>query len=140
MFSHFFIKRPVFAAVISLVIVLCGLVSLLTLPVDQYPDIAPPAVKVSASFPGATATTASESVAVPLEQELNGTANMLYMSSKATNSGSSNVTITFEVGTDIDLASVDVQNTASQAGSNLPVDVQTEGVTVSKDSSVELLK
>ena len=140
MFSHFFIKRPVFASVISLIILLVGIVSLLTLPIDQYPEIAPPAVKVSASFPGATATTASESVAIPLEQELNGTPNMLYMSSKSTNSGSSNITITFDVGTDPDLASVDVQNTASQAGSSLPVDVQTDGVTVSTESSVELLK
>lgn len=140
MFAHFFIKRPVFASVISLVIILTGLVSLFTLPIDQYPDIAPPSVKVSASYPGATASTASESVGVPLEQELNGTPNMLYMESKATNSGSSNITLTFEVGTDPDLASVDVQNTASQAGSNLPVDVQTEGVTVSTESSVELLK
>lgn len=140
MFSHFFIKRPVFAIVISLVILLTGLVSLLTLPIDQYPDIAPPSVKVSASFPGATAETASESVAIPLEQELNGTPNMLYMESKATNSGSVGITLTFDVGTDPDLALVDVQNTASQAGSNLPVDVQTEGVNVSNESSVELLK
>jgi hydrophobe/amphiphile efflux-1 (HAE1) family protein len=140
MFSHFFIKRPVFAIVISLVILLTGLVSLFTLPIDQYPDIAPPSVKVSASFPGATAETASESVAIPLEQELNGTPNMLYMESKATNSGSVGITLTFDVGTDPDLALVDVQNTASQAGSNLPVDVQTEGVTVSNESSVELLK
>ena len=140
MFSHFFIKRPVFAIVISLVILLTGLVSLFTLPIDQYPDIAPPSVKVSASFPGATAETASESVAIPLEQELNGTPNMLYMESKATNSGSVGITLTFDVGTDPDLALVDVQNTASQAGSNLPVDVQTEGVNVSNESSVELLK
>ncbi|MED5511676.1 MAG: efflux RND transporter permease subunit, partial [Pseudomonadota bacterium] len=94
----------------------------------------------SASFPGATAETASESVAIPLEQELNGTPNMLYMESKATNSGSVGITLTFDVGTDPDLALVDVQNTASQAGSNLPVDVQTEGVNVSNESSVELLK
>ena len=140
MFSHFFIKRPVFAIVISLVILLTGLVSLFTLPIDQYPDIAPPSVKVSASFPGATAETASESVAIPLEQELNGTPNMLYMESKATNSGSVGITLTFDVGTDPDLALVDVQNTASQAGSNLPVDVQTEGVNVSNESSVDLLK
>jgi len=140
MFSHFFIKRPVFAIVISLVILLTGLVSLFTLPIDQYPDIAPPSVKVSASFPGATAETASEAVAIPLEQELNGTPNMLYMESKATNSGSVGITLTFDVGTDPDLALVDVQNTASQAGSNLPVDVQTEGVNVSNESSVELLK
>ena len=129
-----------FAIVISLVILLTGLVSLFTLPIDQYPDIAPPSVKVSASFPGSTAETASESVAIPLEQELNGTPNMLYMESKATNSGSVGITLTFDVGTDPDLALVDVQNTASQAGSNLPVDVQTEGVTVSNESSVELLK
>ncbi|WP_448211095.1 efflux RND transporter permease subunit [Colwellia sp. MEBiC06753] len=140
MFSHYFINRPVFAVVISLVISLTGLVSLFSLPIDQYPNIAPPSVKVSASFPGAIAETASESVAVPLEQELNGTPNMLYMESKSTNSGGTSITITFDVGTDPDIALVDVQNTANQAGSNLPVDVQTEGVSVSNESSVELLK
>jgi len=140
MFSHFFIKRPIFASVISIVIVLTGGVSLFGLPIDQYPEIAPPQVKVSASFSGATANVASESVGVPLEQELNGTPNMLYMESKSTNSGSTNITVTFEVGTDIDLAAVDVQNTASQAGGDLPVDVQQNGVTVSAESSIELLK
>jgi len=139
-FSHFFIKRPIFASVISIVIVLTGAVSLLGLPIDQYPNIAPPQVKVSASFSGATASVASESVGVPLEQELNGTPKMLYMESKSTNSGSTNITVTFEVGTDADLAAVDVQNTASQAGGDLPVDVQQNGVTVSTESSVELLK
>ncbi|MCJ8318801.1 MAG: efflux RND transporter permease subunit [Colwellia sp.] len=140
MFSHFFIKRPIFASVISIVIVLIGAVSLISLPIDQYPNIAPPQVKVSASFSGATANVASESVGVPLEQELNGTPNMLYMESKSTNSGSTNITVTFEVGTDVNLAAVDVQNTASQAGGDLPVDVQQNGVTVSAESSVELLK
>ncbi len=140
MFSHFFIKKPIFASVISIVIVLTGLVSLFGLPIDQYPNIAPPQVKVSASFSGATANVASESVSVPLEQELNGTPNMLYMESKSTNSGSTSITVTFEVGTDADLAAVDVQNTASQAGADLPVDVQQNGVTVSTESSVELLK
>jgi len=140
MFSHFFINRPIFASVISIIIVLTGTVSLFGLPVDQYPDIAPPQVKVSASFSGAIASVASESVGVPLEQELNGTPNMLYMQSKSTNSGSTNITVTFEVGTNADLAAVDVQNTASQASGNLPVDVQQNGVTVSTESSVELLK
>ncbi len=140
MFSHFFIKRPIFASVISIIIVLTGTVSLLGLPIDQYPNIAPPQVKVSASFSGATAEVASESVGVPLEQELNGTPKMIYMESKSTNSGSTNITVTFEVGTDADLASVDIQNTASQASGDLPVDVQQNGVTVSTESSVELLK
>ncbi|MEW6992932.1 efflux RND transporter permease subunit [Colwelliaceae bacterium MEBiC 14330] len=140
MFSHFFIKRPIFASVISIIIVLTGAVSLLGLPIDQYPNIAPPQVKVSASFSGATAEVASESVGVPLEQELNGTPKMIYMESKSTNSGSTNITVTFEVGTDADLASVDIQNTASQASGDLPVDVQQNGVTVSTESSVELLK
>ena len=140
MFSHFFINRPIFASVISIIIVLTGAVSLFGLPIDQYPNIAPPQVKVSASFSGATASVASESVGVPLEQELNGTPNMLYMESKSTNSGSTNIIVTFEVGTGADLASIDVQNTASQAGSDLPVDVQQNGVTVSTESSVELLK
>lgn len=110
------------------------------LPVDQYPYITPPQVSISASYPGAASTTAAESVATPLEQQVNGVPNMIYMSSKSTNSGSTNVTITFDVGTSPDLAAVDVQNATQQAIDSLPIDVQTAGVSVSKDSSVELLK
>ncbi|MCJ8302875.1 efflux RND transporter permease subunit, partial [Shewanella sp.] len=138
--AQYFVNRPVFACVISIVIVLLGLIGMFNLPIDQYPYITPPQVKVSASYPGATSTTAAESVATPLEQELNGLPNMIYMSSKSTNSGSANVTITFDVGTNPDLAAVDVQNSTQQANGSLPIDVQTEGVTVSKEASVELLK
>ncbi len=140
MIAHFFIRRPVSAAVVSIIITLVGLVSLFTLPVDQYPYISPPSVKVSTSFPGATAITAAESVATPIEQELNGTPNMLYMRSSSSKSGSVGITITFDVGTDPDMAAVDVQNRAKQADSNLPTDVMQEGVNVDKESAVELLK
>ncbi|MCH1926816.1 multidrug efflux RND transporter permease subunit [Shewanella sp. C32] len=138
--AQFFIGRPIFSSVISIVIVLLGMIAMFMLPVDQYPYITPPQVSISASYPGAASTTAAESVATPLEQEVNGVPNMIYMSSKSTNSGSSSVTITFDVGTNPDLAAVDVQNATQQALGNLPIDVQTEGVSVSKDSSVELLK
>lgn len=138
--AQFFINRPIFASVISIVIVLLGVIAMFKLPVDQYPYITPPQVTISASYPGASSTTAAESVATPLEQEVNGVPNMIYMSSKSTNSGGTSVTITFDVGTNADLAAVDVQNSAQQASGGLPIDVQTEGVTVSKDASVELLK
>uniref|UniRef100_UPI001892D237 efflux RND transporter permease subunit n=1 Tax=Shewanella sp. TC10 TaxID=1419739 RepID=UPI001892D237 len=124
--AQFFVNRPVYACVISIVIVLLGLIAMFQLPIDQYPYITPPQVKVSASYPGATSTTAAESVATPLEQELNGLPNMIYMSSKSTNSGSANVTITFDVGTNPDLAAVDVQNSTQQATGSLPIDVQTD--------------
>ncbi|TKB55032.1 efflux RND transporter permease subunit [Ferrimonas aestuarii] len=138
--AQFFVNRPIFASVISIVIVLLGVVAMFQLPIDQYPYITPPQVKISASYPGATSVTAAESVATPLEQEVNGVPNMIYMSSKSTNSGSTNVTITFDVGTSPDLAAVDVQNASQQAFGSLPIDVQTEGVSVSKEASVELLK
>ncbi len=140
MIPHYFIRRPVSAAVISIVITLVGLIALFTLPIDQYPYISPPSIKVSTSFPGATALTASESVSTPLEQELNGTPNMLYMRSSSSKSGSVNITVTFDVGTDPDLAAVEVQNRAKQADSSLPGDVMQEGVNIDKESSVELLK
>ncbi len=138
--AQFFVARPVFACVISIVIVLLGSIAMFKLPIEQYPYITPPQVKVSASYPGATSTTTAESVATPLEQELNGLPNMIYMSSKSTNSGSTNVTITFDVGTNPDLAAVDVQNSIQQTTGSLPIDVQNEGVSVSKEASVELLK
>ena len=140
MISHFFIDRPVFAAVISIVILIAGCIALFTLPIDQYPYISPPSVKVSASYPGATANTVVESVATPLEQELNGVPNMIYMNSKSTNSGSMSLSVTFEVGTDPDLAAVDVQNQTKLADSNLPIDVLTEGVSVEKEAAIDLLK
>jgi len=138
--SHFFIDRPVFAAVISIIIVIAGSIAVFMLPIDQYPYINPPAVKVSATFPGATANTVAESVAAPLEQELNGVPNMIYMASKSTNTGNMSIEITFDVGTNPDLAAVDVQNEAKLAESNLPIDVVAEGVSVEKQAAIDLLK
>lgn len=140
MISQFFIDRPVFAVVISLSIVILGSIAVLTLPIDQYPYINPPAVKVSATFPGATANTVSESVAIPLEQELNGVPNMTYMTSHCTNSGKASIEITFEVGTNPDLAAVDVQNQTKLAESDLPADVIAEGISVEKQAAIDLLK
>ena len=140
MISHFFIDRPVFAAVISIGIVIAGAIAMFSLPVDQYPYISPPAVKVSATFPGATANTVSESVAIPLEQELNGVPNMIYMTSKSTNTGGMSLEVTFDVGTNPDLAAVDVQSQAKLAESDLPIDVVSEGVSVEKQAAIDLLK
>ena len=98
--SDFFIDRPIFSTVVSIVIVLVGLIGLVLLPVDQYPQIVPPVVKVSASYPGAGAETVSQAVATPIEQELNGTPGMLYMESSSTNNGNFSVTITFDIDTD----------------------------------------
>ena len=140
MISQFFIDRPVFAAVISIVIVIVGGIALFALPIDQYPYISPPAVRVSTSFPGATANTVAESVAIPLEQELNGVPNMIYMTSRSTNTGSMSLEVTFDVGTNPDLAAVDVQNQAKLAESDLPIDVVAEGVSVEKQAAIDLLK
>lgn len=140
MIAQHFVDRPVFATVISVVITLVGAIALLTLPIDQYPYITPPAVKISTSYPGATAITAAESVAAPLEEEINGVPNMIYLRSQSTRSGGVNITVTFDVGTSPDLAAIDVQNSAKQADSVLPADVAQEGVSIEKDASVELLK
>lgn len=140
MIAQHFVDRPVFATVISVVITLVGTISLLTLPIDQYPYITPPAVRISTSYPGATAATAAESVAAPLEEEINGVPNMIYLRSQSTRSGGVSITVTFDVGTNPDLAAVDVQNSAKQADSILPADVAQEGVSIEKDASVELLK
>lgn len=140
MISKIFIGRPIFASVISIVILLVGVISMFILPIDQYPYITPPGVKVSASFSGASADTAVDSVAIPLEQALNGVPDMLYMSSSSSQSGSSNVKITFEVGTDPDLATVNVQNYAKDADSSLPADVMQDGVSIEKEAAIELIK
>ena len=108
--SHFFIDRPIFAAVIAIFITLIGGFSYFALPVAQYPEVAPPTVVVTASYPGASAQVVSESVATPLEQQINGVENMLYMVSQATGDGNLNLTITFKLGTDLDIAQVLVQN------------------------------
>ena len=106
----FFIDRPVFSAVISILIVIVGIIGLMMLPIDQYPQITPPVVKISASYPGASAVTVSQAVATPIEQELNGTPGMLYMESSSSNSGGFSATVTFDISADPDLAAVEIQN------------------------------
>ncbi|MBC2593430.1 multidrug efflux RND transporter permease subunit [Ruficoccus amylovorans] len=132
MFSHFFIRRPIFAAVLSIVIMLLGGFALLSLPVERYPDIAPPSVQVTANYPGADAQTVADTVASPIEQEVNGVENMIYMSSTCANDGSMTLTISFATGTDVDMSQVLVQNRVSKALSQLPEEVQRLGVQVDK--------
>ncbi|MDE7115707.1 MAG: efflux RND transporter permease subunit, partial [Muribaculaceae bacterium] len=139
MFSDFFIKRPIFATVIAVLMVLAGLMTMRTLPVSQYPDITPPTVMVNASYPGANATTVAQSIGVPIEQQVNGVEGMLYMSSTSGDDGSYSLTITFENGTDIDQAAIDVQNRVTMAQGTLPTAVTEQGVNVIKESSDEVL-
>ena len=135
MFSKFFINRPIFATVLALLIVVAGLVTLGILPIAQYPDITPPTVQVSAVYPGANAQTVAQTVGIPIEQQVNGVEGMLYMSSNSSSSGAYSLTITFAVGTDIDMATVQVQNRVSVAQASLPTPVVVQGVTVQKQSS-----
>jgi len=137
--SHFFIDRPIFATVVSLFITLIGGIAFFTLPLAQYPEIAPPTIIVSANYPGASGQTVSETVATPLEQQINGVENMLYMSSNSTGDGNLRLTITFRLGTNLDTAQVLVQNRVSQAMAQLPSEVQRTGVTVVKNSPDLLL-
>lgn len=131
----FFINRPIFATVLALIIVVAGLVTLNILPIAQYPDITPPTVQVSAVYPGANAETVSQTVGLPIEQQVNGVDGMLYMSSTSSSSGAYSLTITFAVGTDIDMATVMVQNRVSIAQSSLPEAVKVQGITTRKQSS-----
>ena len=133
-FPHFFIERPIFAAVLSILIVIVGVVAYPGLPVGQYPEIAPPTVTVQAQYPGATAETMAETVAVPLEQQINGVEDMIYMSSSALGDGTLTITISFSLGTDVDSAQVLVQNRVSEAEPRLPQETRTIGVTVRKAS------
>ncbi|WP_455591628.1 efflux RND transporter permease subunit [Bacteroides sp.] len=135
MFSKFFINRPIFATVLALIIVVAGLVTINILPVAQFPEITPPTVQVSAFYPGANAETVAQTVGIPIEQQVNGVDGMLYMSSNSSSSGAYSLTITFKVGTDIDMATVMVQNRVSIAQSSLPEPVIVQGVTVQKQSS-----
>ena len=137
--SDFFIDRPVFSTVLSVIIVLVGIIGLVMLPIDQYPQIVPPVVKVSASYPGASAQTVSQAVATPIEQELNGTPGMLYMESSSTNSGSFSVTVTFDISTDADLAAVEIQNRVKEAESRLPAEVIQNGISVEKQAANKLM-
>ena len=135
MFSRFFIDRPIFSCVISLMILVAGAVAFVKLPIAQFPDIVPPVVQVSASYPGASPETLSETVAIPIEQEVNGVDNMIYMSSTLSNDGSYTLNVTFEVGTDPDMATVLVQNRVSLAEPRLPDDVTRLGVSTTKQST-----
>ena len=137
--SDFFIDRPVFSTVISIIIVLVGFIGLTLLPVDQYPEIVPPVVRVTASYPGASAQTVAQAVATPIEQELNGTPGMLYMESKNTNSGSFTANITFDISSNPDLAAVEVQNRVKQAEARLPAEVVQNGISVEKVAANKLV-
>jgi multidrug efflux pump subunit AcrB len=138
-FSRFFINRPIFASVLSIVIVLAGTIALFTLPVAQYPEIAPPTVEVSAYYPGANAQVVADTVAAPIEQQVNGVENMMYMSSQCTNDGKYTLTVTFEPGTDLNISQVLVQNRESLAEPILPDLVKRRGISVKKKSSNVLM-
>ena len=133
--SRFFIARPIFATVIALVMLLAGIATMFTLPIAQFPTVTPPTVQVTAVYNGADAETVAQAVTSPLEQQINGVQGMLYMSSNSTNTGQSIITVTFEVGYDLNIAAVDVQNRAQQAFPQLPPEVQQLGVTVTKQST-----
>ena len=135
----FFIDRPIFSAVISILIVIVGIIGLTMLPIDQYPQITPPVVKIGASYPGASALTVSQAIATPIEQELNGTPGMLYMESNSTNTGGFSATVTFDINTDPDLAAVEIQNRIKLAESRLPAEVVQNGISVEKQAPSQLL-
>src|SRR3954471_16979082 len=139
MFSKFFIDRPIFAAVLSIVVTLAGGIAVWTLPIAQYPEITPPTVEVSAFYPGANARTVADTVAAPIEQQVNGVENMLYMSSQCTNDGTYSLTVTFRLGVDLNMAQVLVQNKESLAEPILPDLVKRRGVTVKKKSPSQLM-
>src|ERR1700720_1815073 len=139
MFSHIFIDRPILATVLSIVIVIVGTVALLKLPIAQYPEVAPPTITVTANYPGANAKVVADTVAAPIEQEVNGVENMIYMSSRCTNDGQMTLDVTFKLGTPLDMAQVLVQNRVSIAEAKLPDEVKPQGVTTKKKSPSILL-
>ncbi len=135
----FFIHRPVFSMVVSILIVIVGLIGLTLLPIDQYPQIASPVIQVSATYPGASAQTVTQAVATPIEQEINGTPGMLYMESSSTNAGAFTLNITFDLSVDADLAAVEIQNRVKEAEARLPAEVIQNGISVSKQASSRLM-
>jgi HAE1 family hydrophobic/amphiphilic exporter-1 len=139
MISKYFIERPVLANVIAILMVLIGAVALFNLPVAQYPDVVPPTVQVTTRYPGASAQIVVDTVALPIEQQVNGVEDMLYMQSYSGADGSYTLTVTFKIGTDLNFAQVLVQNRVSSALSALPQAVQTQGVNVQKRSTAILL-
>jgi len=139
MFARYFIDRPVAATVLSVVVVILGLVALIRLPIAQYPEVAPPTIQVTTVYPGASAAVVAETVATPLEAEINGVEDMLYMSSRSGNDGSLSIDITFKLGTNLDIAQVLVQNRVAIATSKLPEEVRRQGVTTKKRSPSILL-
>src|SRR3982075_1773798 len=134
MFSKFFIERPIFASVLSIVVVLGGTIALFTLPIAQYPEIAPPTVEVSAAYPGANAKVVADTVAAPIEQQVNGVEGMMYMASQCTNDGNYTLTVTFKPGSDLNISQVLVQNREPLAEPILPDLVKRRGISVKKKS------
>src|SRR5688572_31042441 len=132
--SHFFIDRPIFASVVSIIFIILGGVSFFRLPIAQYPEIAPPIINVTGQYPGASAEIVASTVVAPIEDQINGVENMLYVSSNATADGRFSIAVTFELGTNLDIAQVQVQNRVAIAQPRLPVDVRNIGVTVAKAS------
>ena len=134
MISQFFINRPVFAAVLSIVIVIVGGISAIGLPVGQYPEVVPPTISIQTVYPGASAQVVADTVTTPIEQEVNGVEDMLFISSKSTGDGQSVIDVTFKLGTDIDLAQVLTQNRVAIAEAKLPAEVKRQGVITKKKS------
>ncbi len=137
--ANFFIRRPIFAWVLAIILMMAGALAILQLPVAQYPTIAPPAVSVSANYPGADAQTVQDTVTQVIEQNMNGIDNLMYMSSTSDSAGSVTITLTFQSGTDPDIAQVQVQNKLQLATPLLPQEVQQQGISVEKSSSSYLM-
>src|SRR3981189_3063547 len=133
-FSHFFTDRPIFASVVSIVFVILGAVAFFRLPIAQYPEIAPPIINVTGQYPGASADVVASTVVAPIEEQINGVENMLYVSSNSTADGRFTIAVTFDLGTNLDIAQVQVQNRVAIAQPRLPADVRNIGVTVTKAS------